>query len=135
MRKFLLFPFYIVIFMFMMCSCSKSDSQPVYKAVTQVDIVTKYEGRLLRWHYNTPEKMQPVLLHLRLLKPSGEPVQIDDISSDVYLISISLSDGQKHYYRQASHRYLSKENGPFKTIQPKQAAILYSILRDLPSDI
>ena len=135
MRKFLHFPILFIIFVIIMCSCSRSDTTPVYKAVTQVDIVTEYEGSLLHWHYDTPEKIQPVLLHLRLLKPTGKPVQIDDASSNMYLISISLSDGQQHFYRQASHKYLSKQNGPFKTIEPQQAAHLYRILQELPSDI
>lgn len=118
-----------------MCGCRQNKTQkPIFRAVTQVDIVTEYEDRLIHRHYNTPEKMRPVLLYLRLLKPSGKPVQLDGDADDVYLISISLSDGAQHYYRQASHRYLSKENGPFKSIDPGQAAQLYSILRELPSD-
>lgn len=135
MRKFLHFFLLIIISVIIMCSCSQSNTTSVYRAVTQVDIVTEYKGSLLRWHYDTPEKIQPVLLHLRLLKPTGKPVQIDDVSSDIYLISISLSDGQQHFYRQASHKYLSKQNGPFKTIEPQQAAHLYRILQELPSDI
>lgn len=135
MRKFLHFFLLIIISVIIMCSCSQSNTTSVYRAVTQVDIVTEYKGSLLRWHYDTPEKIQPVLLHLRLLKPIGKPVQIDDVSSDIYLISISLSDGQQHFYRQASHKYLSKQNGPFKTIEPQQAAHLYRILQELPSDI
>ena len=120
----------------MMCSCGQNHTQkPQFRAVTQVDIVTKHEDRLIRRQYNTPEKMRPVLLYLRLLKPFGKPVQVDEASEDVYLISISLSDGQIHYYRQASHRYLSKENGPWKSIDPAQAAQLYGILRELPSDV
>lgn len=118
----------------MMCGCTKNHAAPVYRAVTQIDIVTKYENQLIHRHYDTPEKMRPVLLHLRLLKPYGKPVQVEETADDVYLISISLSDGQRHYYRQASHRYLSKESGPWKAIDPRQAAQLYSILRELPSD-
>lgn len=117
----------------MLCGCSRTQAKPVYRAVTHVDIVTKYENQLIRRHYSTPEKMRPVLLYLRLLKPYGKPVQVEE-TEDVYLISISLSDGQRHYYRQASHKYLSKENGPWKSIDPAQAAQLYSILRELPSD-
>ena len=53
----------------MLCSCKQNHSQkPVFRAVTQVDIVTEYEDQLIHRHYNTPEKMRPVLLYLRLLK-------------------------------------------------------------------
>lgn len=121
--------------MVMMCSCSNDHAAPVYRTVTQVDIVTKYENQLIHRRYNTPEKIRPVLLYLRLLKPQGKPVQVDETADDVYLISISLSDGKKRYYRQASHRYLAKEKGPYKSIDPGQAAKFYRILRELPSDV
>ena len=128
---FFLFCFVAVI----LCSCSQNNpSNTIFRAVTQVDVVTKHDDQLIRRHYNTPEKMRPVLLYLRLLKPYGNPVLPDASADDVYLISVSLSDGQRHYYRQASHRYFSIENGPWKHIDPAQAAWLYGILRDLPSD-
>lgn len=118
-----------------LCSCSKKHSAPVYRAVTQVDIVTNYQGEQVRRLYNTPDKMRPVLLYLRLLKPYGKPVTIDESAEDMYWIRISLSDGEKHYYRQVSHRYFSRQNGPFKEIDPGQAANLYAILQKLPSDL
>ncbi len=121
--------------MLMLCGCNPKRRQPVYRAVTQVDIVTEYKDQLIHRHYSTPEKTRPILLYLRLLKPHGKPVQVDEAADDVYLISISLTDGERHYYRQAAHRYLAKENGPFKSIDPGQAARLYSILRELPSDV
>lgn len=129
-KVFLMFYFCAV----MMCGCNRKNTNPVYRAVTQIDIVTEYEDRLLHRHYTSPEKMRPVLLYLRLLKPYGQPVQMPENTDDVYLISIALSDGQRHYYRQASHKYLSIENGPFKSIDPGQAANLYTILREFPSD-
>lgn len=118
-----------------LCGCNRKNTGSVYRAVTQVDIVTKYDNQLIRRHYNTPDKMRPVLLYLRLLKPQGKPVETDKPLSDVYLISVTLSDGQRHYYRQAAHRYFSKENGPWKAIDPAQATQLYTIMKDLPSDL
>lgn len=118
-----------------LCGCSPKHTGSVYHAVTQVDIVTKYENQLIRRHYNTPDKMRPVLLYLRLLKPQGKPVETAEPLSDIYLITVTLSDGQRHYYRQAAHRYFSKENGPWRAIDPAQAVQLYSIMKDLPSDL
>ena len=118
-----------------MCGCGKENAKPLYQAVTQIDIVTQYKDQLIHRRYNTPNKMRPVLLYLRLLKPQGKPIEVDNSAADIYLISISLSDGSKHYYRQASHRYLSKNNGPWKAIDPAQAAQLYSIMRSFSSDI
>lgn len=121
--------------LFVFCGCNRAPTQPVYRTVTQVDVVTEYKDQLIHRHYNTPEKMRPMLLYLRLLKPYGKPVQPNEADDNVFLISISLSDGRQHYYRQASHRYFSKGNGPWKHIDPGQAAQLYDILRQLPSDL
>ncbi len=117
-----------------MCGCGANHAKTVYRAVTQVDIVTKYEDQLIHRHYNTSEKMRPVLLYLRLLKPLGKPVSVSESEDDIYFISISLSDGARHYYRQAAHKYFSKGNGPWKNVDPKDAAMLYSILSRFPSD-
>ena len=131
MKRFIIIFFCTVI----MYGCGQDHTSPVYRAVTQVDIVTRYEQQLIRIGYNTPEKMRPILLYLRLLKPEGKPVQPDEYAQDVYLICISLSDGTQHYYRQASHKYVSIDNGPWKAIDPGHAAKLYSILRELPADV
>ena len=74
--------------------------------------------------------MRSVLLYLRLLKPYGKPVEVAENPEDLYFISISLSDGQTHFYRQAAHKYFSKENGPWKSIDPGKATQLYGILRN-----
>lgn len=133
-RKIKLF-FLAILCMIILCSCSKKNSRPVYRAVTQIDIVTQYQGQIVGRHYNTPEKMRPVLLYLRLLTPFGNATVPCDTKDDIYLITITLSDDSRHYYRQVSHRYISRENGPYKNINPEQAAELYRILRFLPSDI
>jgi len=130
--KFLCIIFFCTV---IMCGCRQNHTQPVYSAVTQVDVVTIHKHQLVRICYNTPEKMRPILLYLRLLKPEGNPVRLDEYTEDMYLICITLSNGVKHYYRQVAHRYISKDNGPWKAIDPGHAAKLYSILKTLPADI
>lgn len=126
---------FISFLLIILCSCEKENTPTAYRTVTHVDIITKYNGQILGRHYNTPEKIRPVLLYLRLLKPIGKEIVPDNKNEDIYLITISLSDGDRHYYRQASHRYLSKENGPYKSIDPKMAAELYRILQTFTSDM
>lgn len=118
----------------LLCGCYSRQTKPVYRAVTEVDVYTEYKNTLIQRHYSTPEKIRPVLLYLRLLKSYGTPVNSSDVGDEIYYIRISLSDGKRHYYRQASHRYLSKGNGPWKSIDPDKASKLYEILRKLPND-
>ena len=125
----------IIICSIVMCSCKQNHTKPVYRAVTQVDVVTKHNHELIRISYNTPEKMRPLLLYLRLLKTEGKPLEPDENSEDLYMICISLSDGTQHYYRQIAHRYVSKNSGPWKAVDPEYAAKFYGILQKFPSDI
>lgn len=136
MKKFIkilaLFCFFPVI----ISGCAKNHTlKPKHRVVTQVDIVTRHENVLIRRHYNTPEKMRPVLLYLRLLHPQGQIDESGKKPDGIYLISLQLSDGHRRYYRQASHRYFSSGAGPWKNIDPAQAYQLYAIMRYLPSDL
>lgn len=116
--------------------CEKKDTpNATYRAVTEIDIVTHHREGLVRRHYNTTEKMRPVLLYLRLVKPYGKAMKIPDETTDVFLIAVSLSDGQTHYYRQAQHRYFSIGAGNWREIDPEAANKLYEIMKELPSDV
>jgi len=119
-----------------LCSCGKNHTRPVYEVVTSVDIVTARDGQLLRRHYKTPEKMRPVLLYLRILKhtPLFETIQEPE-GEDIFLIAVELTGGKKRYYRQAKHRYFSFDGGPWRSIDPANAAGLYRILQEFPSDL
>lgn len=102
---------------------------------TEIDIVTQHEKALVHRHYTDPEKMESVLMYLRLLQPVGKPeVSPDEIADDVFLITVHLSNGEKRYYRQAEHRYFTESNFPWFAIDPGQAAKLYALMRHYPSD-
>lgn len=135
MKKIMMFLHVIIFCTVIMYGCEQNHTSPVYRAVTRVDIVTQHDHQLIRIGYNTPEKMRPILLYLRLMKPEGKPVQTEENTNDMYMICISLSDGTQHYYRQAAHKYVSIGNGPWKAIDPGHAAKFYSILRKLPADV
>ena len=79
--------------------------------------------------------MEYVLLYLRLLEPTGKPETDPDALADaVFEINVTLSDGSRQVYRQKAHRYLSLNGGPWKTIDPEQAAGLYRLIAKVPSD-
>ena len=127
--------FFLLVFM-SICGCGRKNTVlPTYRAVTQIDIVTKKDGDVLQWHYTSPEKMQYVLTFLRLLKPIGKPdINPETLTRDMFLIVLTRSDGTKVYYRQTGHRYFSKDDQNWFSISAEQAAGLYAILAQLPSD-
>ena len=136
MKKIAKLIFLFVSFAIIVTGCGiNHTSSTHYRAVTQVDIVTRYEHTLIRRHYTDPKKMEAVLIYLRLLKPIGKPTQdSSQLNEDVFLIAVHLSDGNIHYYRQAAHRYFSREDENWVTIDPSLAARLYAVMRHFPSD-
>lgn len=131
-KLFAVFSFILLI----LSGCGKNHSKPdTYRAVTEIDIVTHHQKGLVHRHYTTPDKMRPVLLYLRLVRPYGKPIKIPEETGDVFLISVGLSDGQKHYYRQAQHQYFSIGAGDWRQIDPAAAIKLYQIMAENPSDV
>ena len=119
---------------FMLCGCQKS-TRPLCRFVTQVDISCDHGNIPIRRHYTSTEKMEAVLLYLRLLRPGSAPlVDPDKEDADIYQITVSLSDGEQHIYRQKDHRYFRIENYGWQSISPERASRLYELLRHLQSD-
>ena len=117
-----------------MCGCQKVK-RPLCRVVTQVDIACDHDGLPIRRHYTETEKMEAVLLYLRLLRPSGAPItDPDTIEADMYEITVSLSDGQQRIYRQKDHRYFRDALNGWQNIAPERAAGLYSLMRHYESD-
>lgn len=132
-KRFVLFCFSVLI----MSGCGKNDAQtsPLCRVVTQVDIACRREDLLIQRFYTDPEKMESVLLYLRLLKPLGKPeTDPEPLYKDVYKITVHLSDGKKRIYRQKAHRYFSKDSRTWEKIDPEYASGLYSLMRRFPSD-
>jgi hypothetical protein len=130
-KLFMLFWFSAII----LSGCVKKDAPSLCRVVTQVDISCQQENLLLQRHYTDLEKMEYVLLYLRLLKTQGKPDEAPQTQiGDIYHITVSLSDGSKRSYLQMAHRYFSRDSRPWELIDPKQAAGLYYLMQKLPSD-
>ena len=118
-----------------LCGCSQNHTQPDYEVVTSVEILTVRNNQPLRRYYTTSKKMQAILMYLRTLphQPLSQPIA-EPASEDTFLIIVGLSSGNRRYYRQARHRYISLQHSRWHSIQPIHAAKLYGLLRSFPSD-
>ena len=137
MKKMIRLLFVCCFLLFSLSGCIKNDTlqKPLCRVVTQVDISCQTEHMLIQRHYTHPEKMEYVLLYLRLLKPSGKPdVDPEQLDKAVYHITVSLSDGTKRLYRQKAHQYFSKDSRTWEKIDPEKAAGLYRLMEKIPSD-
>lgn len=129
---FILFCFSSII----MSGCLANHSRPLTKVVTQVDISCQQEDVNISRHYTDTQKMEYVLLYLRLLKRKGKPdADPDTLDKDIYEITVRFSDGSNRVYRQKAHKYFSEGVGAWQLIDPAQAAGLYKLMEKLPSDL
>lgn len=136
MKKFLKLFLSFCLTAFIISGCGANNApKPLCRVVTGVDIACRQEHMLIRRHYTDHKKMQSVLLYLRLLDTLGQAkVDPEAVRDDVYEITVHLSDGNRHIYRQAAHRYFRRNAQPWEMIDSAQAAQLYTLMRQLPSD-
>ena len=114
--------------------CKAEKVTPGSRVVTGVQVTFQEEDAQLFRHYTQEQKMEYVLLYLRLLKKDGIAEPQPDTARREYCITVTHADGSCAVYRQRAHRYFSVDGRPWENIAPAQAAELYRILRYVPSD-
>lgn len=111
---------------------SVSTSSPIVR-----QIVATVESRdvFLRRYYCTDEKMQAVLLCIRMLRPQFTP-ETDPELLDIPTICLTMthSDGSKQLYRLKDTSYLQKNTDPWKKVDSSAAADLWRLLWEMESD-
>ena len=94
-------------------------------------IVATAEGHdsFLRRFYCTDEKMQAVLLCLRLMKPQFSPETDPDLLNvPMICLTMTHSDGSKQLYRLKDVHYLQKNTDPWEKVDASAAADLWRLL-------
>jgi len=108
---------------------------PVVDLVTQVEIVFRQEQTTLSRRYTHPQKIQPVLHYLRLLRYKGRAqTDPEKIVGEAFDITLHYSGGGQKIYRQRANRYLSKNGHAWERIDPDHARYLRSLILAIPSD-
>lgn len=119
-----------------MCGCGLLHSgKPPLRVVTAVDVSCRQENREISRHYESFEKMEAVLLYIRLADKGRPPTENPNtLDADTWQICVNLSDGQQHIYKQKDHRYFYRPGTGWRTLDPAHAAKLYALLRHYKSD-
>ena len=103
--------------------------------VTEIIVTCQTCNDFTRRYYNTPKKMQPVLLYLRSVSPGFTPEKDPEpLAGRVICITLRMADGSVKVYRQKDSRYLQEGKNPWKKIDPDWGATLYPLLLENPSD-
>lgn len=125
---------FLVILILSGCGHHDAPISPL-RLVTQIDITCHYGTSLLTRHYTATDKMEQVLLYLRLLhrglSANTNPEQIEGIH---YKIVLHYFNGQQKIYHQRADKYFSENFKPWLNIDPEQGSQLLHLLLELPSD-
>lgn len=105
------------------------------RLVTQIDVTCQYGQAQLNRRYTASDKMELVLLYLRLLqRGSATDTDPEQLSGIHYKIVLHYADGKQRIYHQQSDRYLSENFKPWVQIDPEYAQKLMWLLLETPSD-
>ena len=134
MKRLLRSFFLVLIAAALLAGCQK-DTEPLCRYVTQIDITCSYDGTVLQRRYTSNDKMQAVLLYLRLLRTDIPYFDLPDNKPDAeFQIIVSLSDGVQKIYSQKDYRLFKNGQDGWMGIAPEQAADLYRLVYFFESD-
>lgn len=121
---------------FFFCSCRQQPLSPVPpQMVCQVEVSIQKGAIELHRTYTTTPKMDAILHYLYALAPSGRAdTDPEQLLCEVCKITVTLSGGQRHTYRQRDGKYLSVDCRPWQKVDPERTAVLFPLVRKLESD-
>ena len=119
-----------------LCACGRKNTSTAPSVVTQIDIFCEQNGKEFSIQYTDNEKIEAVLLYLRLLNKSRIPAYAPPVEEhSLFQIRLHYLGGNTRLYKQVDHRYIWQDNTGWSKIPAEQAAQLYSLLQHYPSDL
>lgn len=129
----------ILLVLVIVSGCSQihtpNDTAPGTRMAVRVDVYCVQDDASFERSYTQPEKLEAMLLYLRLLKPQGRAeVNPEELLGTVSQITVHLSGGEKRVYRIRCNSFLSVDAKPWQNIDPGHAADLYPLLLIMDGD-
>lgn len=117
----------------LLAGCQKKTSAD-YRVVTRVQVFCHNGGDAIYRQYTDQRDMQAVLNYLRLLDAAAPPEQLPEDAQLSYKIVLKDNLGGQRVYRQLGSRCLSRDNGPWQSIDGSKGSLLYPMLLLMPGD-
>ena len=136
MKKISLLP---LIALFLFSGCSRvhipDEQEPALRMVVQIDVSCSQDGESIHRSYTSENKMEAMLLYLRLLKPQG-PTETnpEELLGPACKIVVRFSNGQERIYRLRADRFLSTDSHPWQSVDQAHAQELYKLVMLMSSD-
>lgn len=113
---------------------SKPEPKPL-RVVTHITVTYEDSGAIERRFFNTEEKMQLLLHHIRSIgirdTPDTDP---ETVTAPLIHITLAFSDGTYKVYTHKGSEYFREDNQPWKQISPEKTQGLYQLLMLMPGD-
>ncbi len=103
--------------------------------VTEITVTCETCTAFTRRYYNTPEKMQRILLYVRGIGPRFTPAEDPEaLGGQTICITMTCADNSRKIYRQKDALYFQGGTGLWKQIDPAKGIDLWRLLHEMPSD-
>lgn len=127
--------FLVICLTFSGCSPKPSVTQEPLALVTAVEVTYDYRQTRLYRSYTSSDKMDVILYYLYDLAPYGRAEEDpEQLRGDSCKITVHLSNGKTHTYRQQGSRYLSVDSRPWQKISEAKGAVLFHLINHIESD-
>ncbi len=113
--------------------CPREPHQPLPQVV-QISVESSLDGAFLHREYTESPKMEAILNYLRAIQILPPPMDTGGPPTGECRFTLTLSNGEQQVYFQRSNRYLRKDGGPWRTVDPAPAPDLRALLEQTPSD-
>lgn len=127
--------FFVVLLSFCLTMCIFSGCQrqamPLCRVVVGMEISGQHQDLQFTKNYTDISTIEGVLNCLRSMQSRKKvtPVQ-ENAERNHFLITLHLSDGVKHTYALAGHRYFKAPKKPWVEINPELASKFYTVLQN-----
>lgn len=115
--------------------CGEKEAPKPLRLVNHITVTFEEGGVSQRIFYNTEEKMQLLLHHIRTIgirdTPDTDP---ETLTASMIHITLAFSDGTYKSYTHKGTEFFREDNGPWKQISPEKVQGLYQLLMLLPGD-
>lgn len=119
----------------LLLGCGVKQPEAVPKLVQSITVVARHGDITERRFFNTDEKMQVLLHHIRSIGIRDTPdMDPEALSGPVIEITLRFSDGTFKAYTHKADRYFREDNGPWKQIAPEKTQGLYQLLMLMEAD-
>ena len=129
------FSLLLIFLLFSGCSRVVDDRESALRMVVQIDVSCSQDGESIHRSYTSENKMEAMLLYLRLLKSQG-PAKTDpeQLIGPACEIVVRFSNGQRRIYRLRADRFLSTDSHPWQSVDQTHAQKLYKLVMLMNSD-